>query len=293
MVAVERHDVEVPGGELACFRFGDPNAECVAVAAHGITSNAFAWLAVARALGGRVALLAPDLRGRGRSSGLPGRYGIEAHVRDVLAVLDALGADRAVQAGHSLGAYIVAAGAAAFPDRVGAVVLVDGGLPIPGSENIDLDEFLGPALGRLTLRFADREEYRQWWRAHPAFRGGDFTEADLDAYADHDLVGAGSELRSSVVEAAVRADAAGLVETADAAYRLDVPAWLLCAPRGLVDDSNPMQPILIAEEWAGADRRRSAVLVPDANHYTLVFGARGAAAVADAIAAACDASSVH
>lgn len=279
-----RYDVEVPGGALACYRFGAASARRAVVAVHGITSNSRVWLAVTRALGDRAALLALDLRGRGSSSQLPGPYGIDAHVRDLLTVLEALELERAVLAGHSLGGYVVAKLAAKHPRRVGAVVLVDGGLPAPGSENIDLDEFLGPALARLKLRFADREAYREWWRAHPAFRGGDFTEQDLNAYADHDLLGAGSELRSSVTEEAVRADAIGLVEASEAAYRLQVSAWLLCAPRGLVDDPNPMQPWPVAEAWAAADpHRRSAALVPNVNHYTLVFGARGARAVAGAI----------
>jgi pimeloyl-ACP methyl ester carboxylesterase len=284
VVAVERHDVEVPGGALACFRFGDPSAERVAVAAHGITSNSRVWLATARALGERGALVGLDLRGRGSSRELPGPYGIDVHVDDLLAVLDALELERAVLVGHSLGGYVVARAGVLRPQRVRALVLVDGGLPIPGSAEIDLDEFLGPALARLKLRFADREEYRAWWRAHPAFRGGDFVAADLDAYADHDLIGADSELRSSVVEDAVRADGASLVAGTEAAYDLHVPAALLSAPRGLVDDPNPMQPMSIARPWADADpARRSATLVPDVNHYTLVFGARGSDAVANEI----------
>ena len=50
----------------------------------------------------------------------------------MIAVLDALGLERALVVGHSLGAYIASALAAAHPDRVAGLVLVDGGLPIPG-----------------------------------------------------------------------------------------------------------------------------------------------------------------
>jgi pimeloyl-ACP methyl ester carboxylesterase len=267
---------------IAHFRLGARARDApVAVALHGITSNACVWLAVARALGERAALVAVDLRGRGKSHELPGLYGIDVHVADTLALLDHLGLERAALAGHSLGAYIVARFAAVHPQRVSGLVLVDGGLPIPGSENFDLDAFLGPALARVKLRFPDRDAYRAWWRQHPALRGGDFTDADLDAYADHDLVGD----RSSVVEAAVRADAVGLVETAATAHCLSLPMSLLCAPRGLLDDPNPMQPYDLARAWADADpKRRQALLVPDVNHYTLMFSARGAAVVAGAIA---------
>jgi lipase len=290
-VEITRVDIEVLGGALACFRFGAAGGESLAVAVSGITGSSRSWLPVARALGDRAALVALDSRGRGRSSDLPGPYGIDVHVRDLLAVLDALGLAKAVLVGHSLGAYIVARLGASHPERVHALVLVDGGLPIPGTENVDpqqfLDAFLGPALARLRLRFADREAYRDWWRAHPALGGGDVLDDDLVAYADHDLVGTAPGLHSCVREDAVRADAAELLPAADAAYRLTVPTRLLCAPRGLLDDPNPMQPLPIANAWAAANPgQREAVLVPDVNHYTISLGAPGAAAVADAIAAA-------
>jgi pimeloyl-ACP methyl ester carboxylesterase len=261
------------------------------VAVHGITSSSRNWLAVARDLDGRVALAAVDLRGRGASNGLPGPYGLAAHERDVLAVLDGLGLERAVLAGHSLGAYVVARVAAEHPERVSAAVLVDGGLRIPGTENADpdvfLDAFLGPALARLRMRFENREQYRDFWRAHPALASSDVEDADIVAYADYDLVGDEPDLRSSVSEDAVREDGADLFAQGGDAQRLSVPATMLVAPRGLLDDPRPMHPLPLAREWeAGAPESRRVIEVPDVNHYTIALGARGARAVADAIAAA-------
>ena len=103
-VAITRRDVEVGGGALACFRFGEATGQPVAIAVHGITGSSRSWLPVARALGDRAELVALDIRGRGRSSVLPGPYGMEVHERDLLAVLDALGLEQAVLVGHSLGA---------------------------------------------------------------------------------------------------------------------------------------------------------------------------------------------
>jgi pimeloyl-ACP methyl ester carboxylesterase len=260
------------------------------VAVHGITSSSRSWIAVARELDRRATLVAVDLRGRGESSSLPGPYGLSAHARDVLAVVDALGLERAVLAGHSLGGYVVARLAADHPERASAVVLVDGGLRIPGTEGVDpqafLDAFLGPAVGRLRMRFASREAYHDFWRAHPALSGDDVDDADVVTYADYDLVGEAPELRSCVSEDAVRADATDLFEQGDDAARLSVPATLLVAPRGLQDDPRPMQPLALAREWeAGAPRLRRAIEVEDVNHYTIVLGDRGARTVADALAA--------
>jgi pimeloyl-ACP methyl ester carboxylesterase len=282
----------VPGGTLAAFRLADGgDGAPFVLAVHGITSTSRNWTAVARELDGRVTLIAVDLRGRGASRQLPGPCGMAAHARDMLALLDAIGLERAVLAGHSLGAYVVARLAVEHPERVSSAVLVDGGLRIPGTEGADpqafLDAFLGPAIARLRRVFSSRQEYREFWHGHPAFASGGAHIADVDEYADYDLVGREPELRSSVSEDAVREDAADLFQQGDDAGRLTVPATMLVAPRGLLDDPRPMQPLPLAREWeAGAPQLRRVIEVPDVNHYTIALGARGARAVAEAVASA-------
>jgi lipase len=290
---IKQLDVAVAGGTLATFRFGAPAKGAPAVLAiHGITASSYEWLALARASAGRATIFAPDLRGRGASNGLPGPYGIQAHVADLTAVLDQLQlGSPAVVVGHSLGAYITARLAADHQDRIRAVVLVDGGLMIPGIDRVEpqvfVDAFLGPALARLKMTFSSPEAYHDWWRAHPAIKGSDIADADLVAYADHDLVGREPELRSSVAEQAVRGDASDFLEMASAADRLTMPSTLLCAPRGLLGEPNPMQPLALVEAWAErAPQQRVAIQVPEVNHYSIVMGRTGAAAVAAAVAAA-------
>lgn len=285
-----RIDVPVAGGKLATFRLGaDPGAPPV-IAIHGITSTSRTWLAIARALGDRASLIALDLRGRGASNELPPPFGIDAHARDVLAVIDHLNLPRAVIAGHSLGAYIAARLATLHPDRVQQLVLVDGGLTIPESEGVDpeqfMEAFLGPALARLRMTFPDLAAYHHWWTQHPAVEGADIAPADLKAYAAHDLVGEPPRMRSSINPQVVHDDGVDLFEVSDAGA-LSVPATLLCAPRGMVDDPNPMQPLSLVQAWAAGDPdRRRAIEVPDVNHYTIAWGAHSAAIVADEIAQA-------
>ncbi len=282
-----RLDVPVAGGTLAVFSLGDGAERVLAV--HGITGNSRSWLAVARALDGQASLLAVDLRGRGASSVLPPPYGMEVYARDLLSVLDHLAIERAVLVGHSLGAYAVARFAADYPSRVSAVVLVDGGLTLPEIEDVDdpeafLQAFLGPALARLELTFPDFESYHAWWRAHPAFAGDAVASGDLIAYADHDLTGDPPRLRSTVAKDCVRADASELFEMGKPAHRLAVPAEMLRAPRGLQNQPEPMIPAALAAAWVSEDPGRRLVSeVPDVNHYTIVMGAAGAGAVAQAI----------
>jgi pimeloyl-ACP methyl ester carboxylesterase len=286
-----RVDVPVAGGELATYRLGaeGPRAPSV-LAIHGLTSSSRTWLATARALSGRATLLAPDLRGRGRSNELPPPFGIDAHVRDLLAVLDRFELVRPVVAGHSLGAYIAARLAVRHPDRVSHLVLVDGGLEIPESRGVDpeqfLERFLGPSYERLEMTFASPAAYRVWWEEHPAFAGSDIDPRDLDEYSRHDLVGHEPELRSAVNPRVIADDGRDLFEPRDA-DALSVCAVLLCAPRGMVDDPNPMQPLGLVQEWADGDpSRRRAVEVPDVNHFTIVLGRAGAEVVAGEIATA-------
>jgi pimeloyl-ACP methyl ester carboxylesterase len=289
----DRVDVAVDGGRLATYRLGaaPEHGAPLVLAIHGITSTSRTWLATGRALAERATLLAVDLRGRGRSAVLPPAVGLDAHVRDMVAVLDAAGLGRAVVVGHSLGAYIAARLATSHPERVASLVLVDGGLTIPESRNAPdpeqfVAEFLGPTFERLQMTFPDVAAYQAWWAEHPAVSGADVDRADLDAYAAYDLVGEPPELRSGITPQVVRDDGLDLFGDPDAA-RVTVPSLFLCAPRGMVNDPHPMQPLRDVEAWASrVPGRRQAIEVPDTNHYTIAWGARGAAVVAHQIARA-------
>ncbi len=290
--ALDRLDVAVSGGQLATYRLGAAAGAPLVLAIHGITSTSRTWLAIGRALTDRVTLAAVDLRGRGRSAALPPQVGLDAHVRDMVAVLDALGLGRAVVVGHSLGACIAARLATSHPERVARLVLVDGGLTIPESVGAPPEQFvrnfLGPTFERLEMTFPDVAAYQTWWAQHPAVVNADVEPDDLAAYAAYDLTGEPPELRSAITPQVVRDDGLDLFGEPDAA-RLTVPSVFLCAPRGMVDDPHPMQPLADVRAWAAADpERRQALEVPDTNHYSIAWGAHGAAAVADAIAAAAD-----
>jgi pimeloyl-ACP methyl ester carboxylesterase len=308
--------VPVAGGTLAAWRLGAgeaggvdadwddaPDAAAPAdipdgpapgpdpvIAIHGITATSRSWLAVARALDGRAELVAPDLRGRGASRAVGPPFGLDAHAADIVALLDHLGLARAVIAGHSLGAFVACRLAVSHPERVARLVLVDGGLPLPGAAEVTdpeaaIAQSLGPVVERLHTEYRDRETYRAWWAAHPAFAGSDVDPALLDAYADYDACGEPPRLRSSVVADVVPADGREVLLAADAAA-LDAEAVHLHAPRGFFDDPHPLQPADEVAAWARSDPRRRAVAVPGVNHYTIVMGERGARVVADEILAA-------
>ncbi|MBA2390972.1 MAG: alpha/beta fold hydrolase [Geodermatophilaceae bacterium] len=284
-------EVPVDGGVLAVGRWsGGPDAPVV-LAAHGITANHLAWAAVARALGGAVTLVAPDLRGRGRSNELPEPFGVSAHADDLVAVLDELGLARVALAGHSMGAFVATTAAAEHPERFGPLVLVDGGLslPVPPAADIDamIEAFLGPAIARLSMTFASRGDYREFWQAHPAF--ADSWSDEVDNYVQYDLVGAEPELRSACSRAAVRTDGSDILlnqRVIDAVQAPATEAVLLWATRGLMDEPQG----LYDEHRIGLvdlDPHRIRVeAVPGTNHYSILLGEPGASAVAREIAVA-------
>jgi pimeloyl-ACP methyl ester carboxylesterase len=281
-------DVPVDGGDLRVGRWtaSDPQAPVV-VAVHGVTSNHLAW----QFLGAldRFTVVAPDLRGRGRSGRLVGVSGMEQHARDVAAVLDRLEGPRPLLVGHSMGGFVATALVDLLADRTGSgpagTLLVDGGLPFPAlPEGVTTEQALaatiGPAAQRLTMTFATPEAYLDFWRPHPAF-ANDWSP-EVEAYFTYDLEGT----RSSVSLDAVRQDSEGLLDphvTARWAGALPAGTVFLRAPRGMLDDPGGLYPRELVDAHLTTFPHVTARDVPDTNHYTIVMSETGARAVADAL----------
>lgn len=275
--------VPVDGGDLAVALSG-PAEGAPVLAIHGVTSSHLAWQWLAAALP-EARLIAPDLRGRGRSRDLPGPYGLRRHALDLGQVLDRLGVDLITVVGHSMGGFVAVQLAAHRPETVSSLVLVDGGLPLQrpdGVSDADLPEVvLGPAAARLAMRFADAAEYRDFWRAHPAFAGR--WSPELQAYVDADLVPDGDALRPATRIEAVRADALELYGPdwyLDALRALRMPVTVVRAARGLLDEPGGLYPAGVLEAHASLVPQLRVVEVSDRNHYTVAMDHAGAARVA-------------
>ena len=294
----DRFEVDVAGGPLQVARAGPPpaQAECVALAIHGVTASMMTWRTLARKLSAypHVTLLAPDLRGRGRSAALPGPYGIEAHVRDLIRVLDHVGVQRAVVVGHSIGAYVAARLAADHPERATGLVLLDAGLPVdaPADPDAMVECAVQNVIIRLTIRFPNAESYVAGWRSHPAFSTA--WNEDVDAYAHYDLIEDGNGVRCIAAPKAVRTDSEEMVRNQVSRTALDRVQMqdrihVLRAERGLLDDEErPLIPHAQLEAFVATHPRVHVEEVPGVNHYTLVMGdSPGPDRVAAAIAAAC------
>jgi lipase len=287
-VAYDAFDVEVPGGQLHAGRWGSGPA--VVIAAHGVTGTHAQFEALADQLGDAVTLLAPDLRGRGRSSMVGGPYGLARHADDLIAVLDHAGAEQALAVGHSMGGFVAVVAGSRHQGRLARLVLVDGGLPLDlGSlAELPVDQVIhaviGPALDRLRMRFPSREAYLDYWRPHPALAG------DWNAYIEraytYDLTGEAPELASSVREQAVLEDSASQLRSGDlerALSQLTQPVVLVRAPLGMFNQQPPLYPDPVVAAARGRVPQLTDVLVPGVNHYTILLTSRGATAVAEVI----------
>lgn len=270
------------------------HATIAALAIHGITGNGRVWRSVARDVtrDARISMYAPDLRGRGDNAGLPGPYGIATHVADMLAILDRVGAERAVLAGHSMGAYVAARIAAEHPERAAGLVLVDGGTWVSGlteqAANAAHTFLVGPALIRHAMPFMSAQAYLDFWRQHPAF--ADVWNDDVEAYVLHDLRGKPGAFRYVISIAAVQADSDDMISDRtnwDALGQVEAPLFLLRARRGAMGEDNPLIKQSELDGFVTGHPTAYVESALDVNHYTLLLGnTRGPARVAAAIEAA-------
>jgi pimeloyl-ACP methyl ester carboxylesterase len=294
--------IELPEGSLDIhdLSVGEPSPDApVVLAVHGITANGLSWLCVAEELfrrrgPGSVRFLAPDLRGRACSRGAAGPYGLGTHAGDVLAIADVFGV-RPILLGHSMGAFVTALASSRAPEKVAGSVLIDGGFAFPPPPDLDIDAALiaviGPAMTRLSMRFASPEAYLDFWRDHPAV--GPALESahgpEVRRYLLHDLMRtpAGDWVSSCVLDA-IRRDGADVLADAEThaagakAVAAGVPTEFLWAARGLQNEAQG----LYDEARIAALALPSAMPVTpirDVNHYSAVFDEAGARVVVDAV----------
>lgn len=153
---VER-DIAVPHLRLSMQIWGASSAPPL-LALHGWLDNAGSFAKLAPLLADRWQVIALDLPGHGHSDHLPPgtHYHFIEYVRSVLAVVDALGLSRYQLLGHSLGAGIAALIAAAMPDRVERLMLIEGIGPIGDDGRQTLhrfrEAFAAPAVASRPLR---------------------------------------------------------------------------------------------------------------------------------------------
>lgn len=118
-------DFQLRGLRLSTLEWA--GGEYPVIAIHGWLDNAASFLPMAPLLK-NVHLLALDLIGHGHSDHLSASadYHLSDSCRWIVALADAMGWERFALIGHSMGASVVSITAAAIPERIAGVVMIDG-----------------------------------------------------------------------------------------------------------------------------------------------------------------------
>lgn len=168
MTAAVSRGVAVPGGTLAVERYAGEREPVLVI--HGVSSHRKLWLWLSTA-DPSLTLIAPDLRGRGDSVDVAGESSIAQHATDLLAVLDDLDIESAHVVGMSMGGFVAASLAAASPERVKSLILVDGGLPMappPGLTPEAVPVVFRDRLARLDRKWSSVGEFAEFFVANTA-----------------------------------------------------------------------------------------------------------------------------
>lgn len=130
-MSAEQLSIPVYGNALAALQW-QPGAHHKVIALHGWLDNAASFERLAPLLTD-CHVVALDLAGHGQSyhRAPPAAYNLWDDLLDILAVADRLGWQQFHLLGHSRGAMICMLLAAAMPERIQSLLLVDGLLPAP------------------------------------------------------------------------------------------------------------------------------------------------------------------
>jgi pimeloyl-ACP methyl ester carboxylesterase len=224
-------DVDLPGDDIrlrATRWFGDGTP---VLFLHGLASQRFFWGPVVRRLDGLPAVTF-DQRGHGDSEQPTTGYDTATIVRDASTALDALGWQKAVVVGHSWGAGTALALAAGQPQRVKAVVAIDGGIggPRPDRPRDEVRRMLEPP--RLAV---DPDEVPALLRGYTAsFWSAEVEQAMLPTFGVGDDGLARSRLPFDVHMQIV--DALLDAEPESVLAQVTCPAWLVSAEPIAPDD---------------------------------------------------------
>ena len=223
-------DLDLPGDDVRLRATRWRGVGTPVLLLHGLASTRRFWDLVVPDLAG-LPVVALDQRGHGDSARPDGPYDAATVARDALTALDAVGLSRVVVVGHSWGASTALRLAATAPERVLAVVAIDGGLGSPRDAGTSREQ----ARERLTPPRHARPpgELRELVRSGPL---GPWWSPGLEA-ALLPLFGVGEDglVRARLPFEAHMAIVDSLLDTDPADLLSDVrcPAWLVsCEPVG-------------------------------------------------------------
>jgi 3-oxoadipate enol-lactonase len=130
---MEKKRIHVNGIDLVYEECGHGDKKAL-VLLHGFCGSSYYWRKICGQLNDEHRIIIPNLRGHGGSGSSGGNYSMELLAKDIAELLNALGVEKVILFGHSLGGYVAAAFAELYPDRVSGLSLIHSTV-LPDSES--------------------------------------------------------------------------------------------------------------------------------------------------------------
>ncbi len=164
--------------DLNVHRYGPPGPVLV-LAIHGLTGHGRRWQRFAGQQLGEIPVAAPDLLGHGHSS-WAAPWNIDANVRALVAMLDEHADTPVLVIGHSFGGAVALHLAAAHPERIAALVLLDPAIGLDGAWMAEIAEAMLSSPDYRDAAEARAEQVNGAW--------ADVDPGELDEELEHHLV---------------------------------------------------------------------------------------------------------
>lgn len=261
-------DVQLAGIRLRVHDWPGKRGPVVCLPGQTASGRSFDGLATALAPAWRV--FAVDPRGRGESARPRTGYGYQVLVADVMALLDQFGFEQPVLVGHSYGAIVALLVAAWYPERVGALVLVDGGAEITPAVRAGVDALIS----RLDTVYPSVDAYLGLLRQAPWLRPWTpeleaFFRASVEEARDGSVR---SRTARWAVEQEVRAYWDGPPDYAALYARVRCPTLVIRAEGGFSGADDPVLPSATYQRMLASLPGAQGVEIPGTNHYTVLLG---------------------
>jgi pimeloyl-ACP methyl ester carboxylesterase len=161
LAGLHTEHAEVDGLRMAYYEGGPKDAPTV-VLLHGYSANRDVWTRFAAKLNDDYHVILPDLAGHGDTPFVAGAdYSAAAQTKRVAGLLDELGIDQVHMIGNSMGGFVSATFARAYPDRTLSLGLSDAA-GVTSPEPSDMDK-IRDAGGTNPFLFTDPADYDRFY----------------------------------------------------------------------------------------------------------------------------------
>ena len=237
---------------------------------HGITANCRFWDCLASVLAPRHRVIAIDLRGRGLSDKPQTGYSIKHHCKDILALMNDQGLQRAVLMGHSLGAFISLVFAARYPQRVDRLILVDGGGKLSETQMEKVFAGIKPSLDRLGQIFPSLRTYLSQMKQAPYLQPWN---SYMETYFRYEVEEAEGGVRSRVHPKHIEEEAKNLgkVDSREFYKKIKAPTLILRATKGMLAKDDLLLPEDVVDRMVRDIPNVKRVDLRGTNHYSILF----------------------